>query len=133
MSAFGIDLRGFDGHGPWPCQSWGPEKDGDSWWQVDFGRHVEIDKVVIILRADFPHDNHWSQATLIFSDGHRRTIQLEKKSESQTFTFEARRTSSLRLADLVQPDRPGWAALTELEAWGRDPIPVADELSAPAP
>ncbi len=125
--------RRSEGHGPWPYQSWGPEKDGDAWWQVDFGRQVEIDKVVITLRADFPHDSHWRGATLVFSDDHRRTIQLEKKSGPQTFTFEARRTSSLRLADLVQPDPPGWAALTELEAWGRDPIPVAEELSASAP
>ena len=94
---------------------------------------VEIDKVVIILRADFPHDRCWHRATLIFSDGHRQTIDLEKKAEPQVFTFDVRRTSSLRLADLVQDEPPGWCALTEVEVWGRDRIPVAADLSAPGP
>ena len=127
------DQRRNDGHGGWPCQSWGPEKDGNPWWQVEFGRVVEIDKVVIVLRADFPHDSHWHQATLVFSDGHRQTIDLEKKAEPQTFTFEARRTSSLRLSDLVQDEPQGWCALAEFEAWGRDLIAVAADLSTPAP
>ncbi len=127
------DQRRNDGHGGWPCQSWGPEQDEKPWWQVDFGRVVEIDKVVIVLRADFPHDSHWHQATLVFSDGHRQTIDLEKKAEPQTFTFEFRRTSSLRLADLVQDEPPGWRALAEVEAWGRDLIAVAADLSTPAP
>jgi hypothetical protein len=94
---------------------------------------VEIDKVVIVLRADFPHDNSWHRATLIFSDGHRQTIELKNKAEPQTFTFEVRRTLSLRLADLVHDESPGSCALTEVEAWGRDRIPIAEDLSASAP
>jgi hypothetical protein len=125
------DQRRNDGHGGWPSQSWCAENTEQAWWQVEFGRIVEIDKVVIVPRADFPHDSH--QATLIFSDGNRRTIELEKKAEPQTFTFEARRTSSVRLADLVQDEQPGWCALTEVEVWGRDRIPVAEDLSTPAP
>lgn len=119
-----------NGHGGWPWQSWGPEKVEKPWWQVDFGRVVEIDKVVIVLRADFPHDGCWRQATLVFSDGDRQTITLEKKAEPQTFTFRARRTSSLRLADLVQDEPLGWCALVEVEAWGRDPVPVAGDPAA---
>jgi hypothetical protein len=107
--------------------------DGNAWWQVEFGRVVKIDKVVIVLRADFPHDSNWHQAALVFSDGHRQTIDLEKKAEPQTFTFEVRRTSSLRLADLVQDEPQGWCALAEVEAWGRDLIAVAEDLSTPAP
>ena len=122
-----------DRHGSRPGQSWDAEKAEELWWQVEFGRVVEIDKVVIVLRGDFPHDGHPHPATLIFSDGHRRTIDLEKKAEPQTFTFEVRRTSSLRLSDLVQDEPPGWCALTEVEAWGRDRIPVAEDLSTPAP
>jgi hypothetical protein len=94
---------------------------------------VEIDKVVIMLRADLPEDSYWRRATLIFSDGDRRAIDLEKTAAPQSFTFEARRTSSLRLADLVQDKPPGWCALTEVEVWGRDRIPVAADLSAPGP
>ncbi|MCU0977605.1 MAG: hypothetical protein MUF25_00385 [Pirellulaceae bacterium] len=106
---------------------------GPAWWQVDFGRVVEMDKVVIILRADFPHDSFWHRATLVFSDGQRRTIDLEQKAESQVFTFEVRTTASLRLEDLVQDEPPGRRALTKVEAWGRDRIPVAEDLDMPAP
>jgi hypothetical protein len=118
-----------DGHGAWPCQSWGPEKAEHPWWQVEFGRLVEIDKVVIVLRADFPHDSHWHRAALVFSDGHREPMKLNKVAEPQTFTFDAWRTSSVRIVDLVQDEPPGWCALTELQVWGRDQIPMAEDLS----
>lgn len=39
----------------------------------------------------------------------------------------------MRLADLVQDEQPGWCALTEVQVWGRDRIPVAEDLSASAP
>jgi hypothetical protein len=120
-------------HGGLPGQSWGPEKAEKPWWQVDFGRVVEIDKVVVVLRADFPHDSYWRRATLVFSDGYREIINLEKKAEPQIFTFRVRRTSSLRLVDLVQDQSSGWCGLTEVEAWGRDRIRVAEDLAALAP
>ena len=121
------------GHGSWPYQSWGPEQVEKPWWQVDFGREVEIDKVVIVVRADFPHDRCWHRVTLVFSNGQRQTIHLEKKAEPQTFTFQVRRTSSLRLTDLVQDEPLGWCALAEVEVWGRDRIPVAQDLATSAP
>ena len=56
-------------HGGWPFQSWGPEKEKELWWQVDFGREVQVERVTLYLRADFPHDKHSHRATLVFSDG----------------------------------------------------------------
>jgi len=117
-------------HGGWPYQSWGPEKQSDVWWQVDFGRPVEVDKLVVTLRADFPHDRHWRQATLVFSDGSRRTINLEQSAAAQAFVFPVQTTSSIRLVDLKQDEPLGWCALAEVEAWGRDAIPVAANLAA---
>ena len=38
----------------WPYESWGPEQRLDLWWKVDFGRPVELDKIRLMLRADFP-------------------------------------------------------------------------------
>jgi hypothetical protein len=125
IDGFGENRR----HGPWPYQSWGPEQRKDVWWQVDFGREVEIDKVAILLRADFPHDKHWHKATLVFSDGERRAVSLQKTADRQVFTFPPKKTSSLRLADLVQDLPLGWCALAEVEVWGRDPIPVAADLA----
>jgi hypothetical protein len=119
-------------HGGWPYQSWGPEQRKDLWWQVDFGREVEIDKLLITIRADFPHDKHWKRATLVFSDGSRRAIDLQKTAAAQAVVFPPKRTTSLRLTDLTQDEPLGWCALTEVEAWGRDPVPVAADLDATA-
>ena len=41
-------------HGVWPYQSWGPQLRTDLWWKLDFGRPVELDKVRLMVRADFP-------------------------------------------------------------------------------
>ena len=80
------------------------------WWQVDFGREVEIDKLVITIRADFPHDKHWKRATLLFSDGSRKAIGLEKTAAAQTVVFPPQRTTAVRLAELTQDEPLGWCA-----------------------
>lgn len=107
-------------HGVWPYQSWGPELRADVWWRVDFGRPVTVDKVRLMLRADFPHDSTWKSAEVEFSDGSRVAIQLAPAAEFQEFTFPARRTTWLRLTNLVPADPAKWCALIELEAWGRE-------------
>ena len=107
-------------HGVWPYQSWGPELAVDVWWKVDFGRLVTLDKVRLMLRADFPHDSYWKSAGVEFSDGSRITIQLQPTAEFQEFSFPPRRTSWLRLTNLVPADPGKWCALIELEAWGRE-------------
>ena len=106
-------------HGPWPVQSWGPDQRTDLWWQVDFGRAVEVDKVVIYIRADFPHDAYWHDATIEFSDGSRVKISLERKAAAQEFTFPKHATTYVKLTDLDQTKPLGWAGFTELEVWGR--------------
>jgi len=124
--------RDNDGHGAWPHQSWGPEKATNAWWQVDFGRTVRVDRVVITLRADFPHDQAWSRATLVFSGGARRVVDLKPIAEPQVITFSKPvETDSLRLQGLMQDGAPGWCALSEVEAWGRDAVPVGLDLEAP--
>jgi hypothetical protein len=120
------------GHGGWPFQTWGPDRRKDLWWQVDFGREVQLDKVVLILRADVPHDRYWRQATLLFSDGQRQVIHLQKTAKPQTVSFRVRKTSSLKLIDLVQDAPLGWCALAAVETWGRDPVAVAEDLDRPA-
>jgi len=107
-------------HGVWPYQSWGPELRSDAWWRVDFGRPVTVDKIRLMLRADFPHDSTWKSAGVEFSDGSRLTIQLRPTAEFQEFTFPARRATWLRLTNLVSTDPAKWCALIELEAWGRE-------------
>jgi hypothetical protein len=107
-------------HGMWPYQSWGPELKSDVWWRVDFGRPVTVDKVRLMLRADFPHDGTWKSADVEFSDGSHVTIQLQPTAEFQEFSFPARRIAWLRLTNLVCTEPDKWCALIELEAWGRE-------------
>lgn len=119
-------------HGGWPYQSWGPEQRKDLWWQVDFGREVEIDKLVIVIRADFPHDKHWKRVTLVFSDGSRKPFELQKTASPLTVAFPAKRTTSVQLIDWDQDEPLGWCALTEVEVWGRDSIAIAADPEAVA-
>ncbi|MBM4084395.1 MAG: discoidin domain-containing protein, partial [Planctomycetes bacterium] len=121
------------GHGKWPFQSWGPDKRADLWWQVDFGREVEMDKLVLTIRADFPHDKHWTKAAVVFSDGSRESIALQKTADPQTFRFKPRKARSVRLTDLVQDEPLGWCALVEVEVWGRDAIPVGADIARQPP
>lgn len=105
------------GHGP-NFPSWGPNLRSDLWLNIDFGCDVEIDKAVIYVRADFPHDDVWKNAALEFSDGSRMKIELKETSEPQTFTFPKRRVRSVKLTDLETTKPMKWCGITEIEFWG---------------
>ena len=90
---------------------------------------VEIDRLVIIVRADFPHDKVWSSATVRFSDGSTQKIDLRAAKEPQSFAFEKRNVSWVELADLAQENPLGWCALSEVEVYGHEP---AAQAAAPA-
>lgn len=107
-------------HGVWPYQSWGPEQRLDLWWKLDFGRPVELDKLRLMIRADFPHDSYWKSAVVEFSDGSRLPIQITSFAILQEFKFPKRKVSWFRLTQLVPADPAKWCALVEVEAWGRD-------------
>jgi hypothetical protein len=107
-------------HGVWPYQSWGPQLRTDLWWKVDFGRDVELDKIRVMVRADFPHDSYWKSADVEFSDGSHVSIKLGSSAELQDFKFPKRRVSWLRLTNLVPDDPAKWCSFIEVEAWGRD-------------
>jgi hypothetical protein len=119
-------------HGLWPFQSWGPEKTGDMTWRLDFGRKVQVDKVVITLRADFPHDHVWTKGELVFSDGRKVRVDFQHTAEPQTFHLPRHiETDSIRLEKLKQDEPLGWCAISEFEAWGRDPLPVPAGAATP--
>jgi hypothetical protein len=104
--------------------SWCPDKHKDIWWHVDFGREVTIDRVALLIRADFPHDSHWHAATLAFSDGSRESIRIDKTAEIQQFPIAQRTVTWMRITDLMQDEPLGWCALTEVQVWGRDAADV---------
>ena len=107
-------------HGIWPYESWGPELRLDLWWKLDFGRPVELNKIRLMARADFPHDSYWKSAEVEFSDGSRLPIEMAPSAAFQDFAFPKRVVSWLRIANLVPADPARWCSLIEVEAWGRD-------------
>ncbi|MFZ1085467.1 MAG: RhuM family protein, partial [Terracidiphilus sp.] len=107
-------------HGVWPFQSWGPELRLDVWWKLEFGRRVELDKIVLMNRADYPHDSYWKSAEIEFSDGSRLPIQITSSASLQEFSFPKRKVRWFRIAKLAPMDAAKWCSLIEVEAWGRD-------------
>ncbi len=110
-----------DGHGEWPYGSWGIGARTDAELTLDFGRRVEIDRMVLYLRADFPHDAYWIQATVQLDDGHEQTFPLEGVDGPQTVLLGNHCIRTLKLTRLIKCDNPSaFPALRQLEVWGRD-------------
>lgn len=109
------------GHGEWPYVSWGIGAREDARITVDFGREVEIDKIVLYLRADFPHDAYWVSGTMTTDDGFTLTFPLKMYDGAQTVCFPLRKTRTLTLEKLIKCDMPSaFPALRQLKAYGRD-------------
>ena len=116
-----IDGRSFNGHhGVWPYQSWGPQLRTDIWWKLDFGRLVRVNKVRLMVRADFPHDSYWKNADLEFSDGSRVPLQISSSPGFQDFSFPSRRVEWMRITNVVPADPAKWCSMIEVEAWGKE-------------
>lgn len=110
-----------NGHGRWPYTSWGINRDPNAALKLEFGREVVTDEVVLYLRADFPHDAWWEQATLHFSDGSDMPVKLEKTHAGQSFTFPEKKIEWLVLDSLIKADDPSpFPVLTQLEVWGTE-------------
>lgn len=107
------------GHGGFPHQSWGPEKGDGPSLAVDFGRSVRLDRVDLVLRADFPHDEHWQSVELVLDGRVVAKPKLERSAAIQTFTFPPGEGRCLELRNL-RWNKEGWCALSELRAWGLD-------------
>lgn len=108
-------------HGVWPYQSWGINRQADAELTVDFGREVEVDKLAVIIRADFPHDSWWTQAKVRFSDGSEMILPLEKSRFAQFFAFEKKRIRWIKFGELIRADDPSpFPALAQLEVYGSD-------------
>ena len=108
-------------HGEWPYLSWGDDENPDAEITLFFGRKVEIDKMVLFLRADFPHDSYWKEITAVFSDGSSLKLYLNKTGEGQKFSFPTKQVEWIKLLKLVKADDPSpFPALSQWEVYGRD-------------
>ena len=115
-------------HHSWPRQSWGPYLPGGKHPEpeltIDFGRPVEIDKLVVVVRYNVRQGGYWKEATVEFSDGSKVTIEPEYNGKRQEFPIKKRVVTSMKITKLV-PNKPGkYAAFVEVEAWGK-PAPTA--------
>jgi hypothetical protein len=107
-------------HGQWPYTSWGDNEDPKAQIMIEFGREVIVDKALILLRADFPHDNYWTQAALVFSDGSREPIKLQKTKKRQMFSFSPRKITWVKLTELMKSDEESpFPALSQWALFGR--------------
>lgn len=116
------------GHSAFPYQSWGYGQHDDSKFIVYFGRPVVIDRIELVLRADYSgkqkeHDTYWKSADIVFSDGSVENVHPVKGGQPQTFSVKPHKTDSIRLRNLVRAmsdKSENWAALVELQAWGHE-------------
>ena len=108
-------------HGEWPYQSWGINRQADAVIRLSFGRTVEIDKIILYCRADFPHDNWWKSVKFTFSDGSELKMQMEKSVLPHELDFPAKQVSWLEMGQMVKSGEPSpFPALTQMEVYGRE-------------
>ena len=110
-------------HGEWPYESWGINRQDDAEFTLDFGRAVDIDRIEIYTRADFPHDNWWVEGTLSFSDGSSRKLSFEKHvGTPHVFTqIDKKNITRLKLGELIKAKDPSpFPALTQIEVYGNE-------------
>jgi hypothetical protein len=106
-------------HGEYPYESWGINKDPNAQLSIDFGHPVVVDEIRLTLRADFPHDNYWTRATIEFSDGSRETFSLMKTADTQVFSIDPRKITGATLKDLIMAEGESlFPALTQIEFYG---------------
>lgn len=90
-------------HGIWPYQSWGIGLSETAEIAIDFGREVTVNRMALLLRADFPHDAYWKQATVTLSDGTEKTFPLELSDQMQYVTFDQPVTiTGAKLSSLIK-------------------------------
>ncbi len=123
------------GHGGYPYHSWAGGAREDIEWTIDFGRDVEVDKLVFFLRADFahdpitgiPHDSYWKNIDIEFSDGEvihgefvlDGTDLNPANSTGISIEFEKKVTRTIHLFNFRQVTEVlSFAALTQFQAFG---------------
>lgn len=108
-------------HGEWPYQSWGIDRREDALIKIEFGRTVEIDRIVLYTRADFPHDNWWKSVNFTFSDESMLEMKMEKSALPHEIQFPAKQVSWLEMNHMVKSEEPSpFPALTQIEVYGRE-------------
>lgn len=65
--------------------------------------------------------NWWVQATVIFSDGSEKILEMEKSVKPHVFSIKKEKITWLKLCKLIKADDPSpFPALTQIEVYGRN-------------
>ncbi|MBQ7680535.1 MAG: carbohydrate-binding protein [Butyrivibrio sp.] len=121
-------------HGEWPYSSWGINRDPNAALTLDFGRSVDIERICLYTRADFPHDSYWTGATFIFSDGSQERVEMVRETV-RPHVFEGPRfckkgITRITLQELIKAaDESPFPALTQIEVYGRESGISRDQTS----
>ncbi len=99
---------------------WRPAKRTDLFFRVEFGRDVEIEKVVVSLKLAANQQKTWSSAALKFADGTTVSIKLRLTEEPQEFAIPKIRSSFVEAIDFVESFPLENNGVREFEVWGRD-------------
>ena len=114
-----------EGHGEYPYQSWGPNSNvkATDYLTIDFGREVTVNELIVVIRADFPHDSYFTGCTVTFSDGTTKQINLTNSALEQVIDLGGVKTTSIKLSGFtVETDgaTTPYAALTEVMCMGTE-------------
>jgi hypothetical protein len=93
---------------------WRPNRRTDLWLNVEFGREITTEKVVLMLTLDQGQTRTWTSATLEFSNNEKLDIPLRCTIEPQTFTFP-----DLYVGEADEPE-------TDLPAHGQRHLRIRD-------
>lgn len=108
-------------HGEWPYESWGINRRADAVMKLEFGRMVDVDRIVLYTRADYPHDSWWYQGEITFSDGSILELQLKKTGNAQEIRFDKRTIEWMELGNLKKAeDASPFPALVQIEVYGTE-------------
>ena len=106
-------------HGIWPYQSWGINRQEDAALTLDFGIPVDIDRIDLWTRADFPHDSWWDNVTFLFSDGTEECITLEKKWKPHRLKLARQGITWIKMCNMHRGSKESpFPALTQIEVYG---------------
>ena len=107
-------------HGNYPYHSWAGGAREDLKYTIEFGRDVQVEKLVFFLRADFPHDTYWKSLDVEFSDHAPVSAEFQETAAGQELVLpEPVTTKFIRLNNFKQAVYPlSWAALSQIEVYG---------------
>lgn len=108
-------------HGRWPYNSWGINQQEDAVIKIEFGRKIEIDRMLIYLRADFPHDNWWKTTLFTFSDGSMFKADFIKSGRAQEILLPKKVVEWITMSQLIKAEiESPFPALRQWEVYGKE-------------